>query len=41
MASEDVAPDGAWLAGVLQLQRCRAYGAEMSTGNFVRRVRRL
>jgi len=29
MGSEDVAPDGAWWAGVLPLQRCRAYGAEI------------
>jgi hypothetical protein len=28
-AADDVAPDGAWLASVLPLQRCRAYGAEM------------
>jgi len=32
--SEDVAPDGAWLAGVLQLQRCRAYGAEIEHGQL-------
>ena len=29
LASEDVAPDGAGSAGALQLQRCRAHGAEI------------